>query len=84
VDYGKENLMHATKMHFKLALLAVVIGLTGAGLTAWASADDDPYDQSKVALEVQPSDASLTKIVLVAGALSHGKAITSSSPAARS
>src|SRR4051794_25359807 len=32
----------------------------------------DPFDQSKVPLEVQPSDPSLTKIVIVAGRQSHG------------
>jgi type 1 glutamine amidotransferase len=37
-----------------------------------AAADVDPYDQSGVALEVQPPDPSLTKIVLVAGRASHG------------
>jgi hypothetical protein len=42
-----------------------------AGGTACA-AGDDPYDQSKVPLEVQPSNPSLTKIVLVAGRQSHG------------
>jgi type 1 glutamine amidotransferase len=33
---------------------------------------DDPYDQSQVPLEDQPSDSSLSKIVLVAGHRSHG------------
>jgi len=37
------------------------------------AAEDDAYDQSKVPLEVQPKDPSLTKIVLVAGRPSHGK-----------
>src|SRR5437588_12654477 len=32
----------------------------------------NPYDQSKVPLEVQPTDPGLTKIVLVAGKQSHG------------
>ncbi len=52
----------------------------GAGLLAVAgwlafpvqAADDDPYDQSKVPLEVEPKDPALTKIVLVAGRRSHG------------
>lgn len=35
-------------------------------------ADVDPYDQSDVPLEVQPTDSSLQKIVLVAGRRSHG------------
>jgi type 1 glutamine amidotransferase len=33
---------------------------------------NDPYDQSSVPLEVQPTDPSLAKIVLVAGRQSHG------------
>ncbi len=36
------------------------------------AADDDPYDQSGVPLEVQPTNPSLAKIVLVAGGKSHG------------
>jgi type 1 glutamine amidotransferase len=36
------------------------------------AADSDPYDQSKVPIEVQPTDPNLTKIVLVAGRQSHG------------
>jgi type 1 glutamine amidotransferase len=32
----------------------------------------DPYDQSKVPLEVEPADPNLPKIVLVAGRASHG------------
>jgi type 1 glutamine amidotransferase len=43
-----------------------------AGAVVGARADSDPYDQSKVPLEVQPTDPSLTKIVLVAGRQSHG------------
>src|SRR5712692_10153048 len=35
-------------------------------------ADDDPFDQSGVPIEVQPTDAKKTKIVLVAGGRSHG------------
>jgi type 1 glutamine amidotransferase len=34
--------------------------------------DVDPYDQSKVPLEVLPTDSSLAKVVLVAGRPSHG------------
>lgn len=40
-----------------------------------ASADEpkvDPYDQSDVALEKEPADAKLSKIVLIAGRQSHG------------
>jgi len=36
------------------------------------AAGDDPYDQSSVPLEVQPTNPSLAKIVLVAGRPSHG------------
>src|SRR5437588_12700584 len=32
----------------------------------------DPYDQSRVPLEVQPRDKTLAKVVLVAGRQSHG------------
>ncbi len=53
-------------------------GLALAALLALAAsqapaADRDPYDQSGVPLERQPSDPSLVKIVLVAGSRSHGK-----------
>jgi hypothetical protein len=52
------------------ASLASTLGLTGhATLRA---ADTDPYDQSGVPLEVQPTDPKLTKIVIVAGRRSHG------------
>jgi type 1 glutamine amidotransferase len=37
-----------------------------------SAADPDPYDQSGVAIEVQPKDIKLTKIVIVAGKPSHG------------
>jgi type 1 glutamine amidotransferase len=36
------------------------------------AADSDPFDQSKVPLELQPTDSKLNKIVLVAGRRSHG------------
>lgn len=35
-------------------------------------AADDPFDQSGVPLEVQPTDPNLTKIALIAGRQSHG------------
>ena len=38
------------------------------------AAGPDPYDQSKVPLEVDTQDKNLTKIVLVAGNPSHGPA----------
>src|SRR5437868_10625761 len=54
--------------------------LSALALTALAviavAADDkpavDPYDQSKVPLEVDSPDPSLAKIVLIAGKQSHG------------
>jgi type 1 glutamine amidotransferase len=50
-----------------VALLAL------AGLVpALPAADTDAYDQSKVPLEVQPTDPNVTKVVLVAGRQSHG------------
>ena len=52
------------------ALPLCVWGL--AGVVCGRPADTDPYDQSGVPLEVQPTDPGLTKIVLVAGQRSHG------------
>jgi hypothetical protein len=49
----------------------ILLGLAGLG-SALTAADVDPYDQSGVPLEVQPSDPNLTKIALVAGKMSHG------------
>ncbi len=47
--------------------------LAAAALAALlAPQDADPYDQSKVPLEVEPSDPKLAKVVLVAGKMSHG------------
>src|SRR5438552_2213965 len=56
---------------FRTALAACILGLAGL---VWSlpAAEDDPYDQSGVPLEVQPKDAKLHKIVLVAGRQSHG------------
>src|SRR5262249_14252257 len=52
----------------------VIVGLLGLGETALVppAAASDPFDQSSVPLEVQPTDPALTKIVLVAGHPSHG------------
>ncbi len=50
--------------------LAVAAPLVCAAILL--AADADPYDQSGVPLEVQPTDPKLTKIVLVAGKASHG------------
>ena len=56
-------------MQFKHLLLALPL-VAGAALAF--AADVDPYDQSGVPIEKQPTDPSLTKIVLVAGRQSHG------------
>jgi hypothetical protein len=56
----------------RTTLFACLSVLASASLTACA-ADDDPFDQSKVPLEVQPTDPALAKIVLVAGHKSHNK-----------
>jgi type 1 glutamine amidotransferase len=54
-------------------LLSIAFFLAATGWMI-AAADVDPYDQSDVPLEKQPSpDAKVTKIVLVAGRKSHGK-----------
>ena len=52
---------------------ALVALFTGLATVAWAAlADVDPYDQSGVPLEKQPTNPALKKIVLVAGHKSHG------------
>ena len=43
-----------------------------AAVPLLGAAEVDPFDQSGVPLEVQPTDPSLTKIVIVAGRQSHG------------
>lgn len=50
-------------------LMAVAVAITAF---AAARAADDPFDQSSVPLERQPTDPKLRKIVLVAGRMSHG------------
>jgi type 1 glutamine amidotransferase len=57
----------------KLTFLSAMVpaALVGLAAAVWA-ADVDPYDQSGVPLEVQPTDPNLNKIVLVAGRQSHG------------
>lgn len=57
-------------MQRKLWQPALVVAAALAG-AVWA-ADGGPFDQSQVPLEVQPTDPSLAKIVLVAGRQSHG------------
>jgi type 1 glutamine amidotransferase len=55
----------------KRILVLASVGVFALGAAAWA-ADSNPYDQSGVPIEVQPTDPGLTKIVLVAGHPSHG------------
>jgi type 1 glutamine amidotransferase len=55
---------------YRLTFLCL-LGLGGLVLSL-PPADVDPYDQSGVPLEVQPTDPNLSKIVLVAGRASHG------------
>jgi type 1 glutamine amidotransferase len=50
--------------------LSVALGLVCAARVLAGA--DDPYDQSGIPLEVQPTDPGLAKIVLVAGRPSHG------------
>jgi type 1 glutamine amidotransferase len=63
--------MRNNRLLLRTTLLSVVLGLAGPGWL-FAAADVDPYDQSGVPLEKQPSDPNATKIVLVAGRQSHG------------
>ena len=49
-----------------------ILALVSIALSAACGVDVDPYDQSHVPLEVDTTDPSLTKIVLVAGQASHG------------
>ncbi len=58
-------------MRVSLALAGVAFLTLLSGAPADRS-PRDPYDQSGVPLEVQPTDAGLSKIVLVAGRQSHG------------
>ncbi|HWG41428.1 MAG TPA: ThuA domain-containing protein [Gemmataceae bacterium] len=63
--------MRRNKLLARGAIFAIVLGMAGFGGPARA-ADVDPYDQSGVPLEKQPTDPNLKKIVLVAGHRSHG------------
>src|SRR5262245_44627950 len=56
--------------HNPLLFRLAALGLSGIVLSLPAA--DDPYDQSGVPIEAQPTDTSLNKIVLVAGRQSHG------------
>lgn len=62
--------MRENRLLFYLSLPLFLLGL--AGFLSLPAADVDPYDQSGVPIEVQPTDTSLNKIVLVAGRQSHG------------
>ncbi len=62
--------MRSKCLFFGAVLPLCVLGL--ASIVLGAPGDVDPYDQSGVPIEVQPTDPSLTKIVLVAGQRSHG------------
>jgi type 1 glutamine amidotransferase len=55
-----------------VAGLAALVLLSGTVLLRAEDKKIDPYDQSGVPLEKQPSDPALKKIVLVAGRQSHG------------
>src|SRR5579871_245340 len=68
--HRKERVVQKYGLLAKASLLANIVAITAIA-AAWA-ADVDPYDQSSVPLEVQPTDPALTKIVLVAGRASHG------------
>src|SRR6266851_2530246 len=50
-------------------LLSAVVALC---VTVAGRAEDDPYDQSGVPIDVQPTDPKAAKIVIVAGHRSHG------------
>src|SRR6516165_3501484 len=63
--------MQRTRFLKGVALAAGALALASIGAVVPA-ADVDPYDQSKVPLEVQPTDPAQTMIVLVAGHQSHG------------
>jgi hypothetical protein len=56
-----------------LAVVFLCCTVAANGIHAQPAANDqDPYDQSHVPLEVQPTDPTLSKVVLVAGRQSHG------------
>ena len=58
-------------MSFRACLICLA-ALAALGPWLVHAADPDPFDQSGVPLEKQPTDSKLTKIVLVAGRTSHG------------
>ncbi len=55
-----------------IGILAAVLMIAAPVVRAEDKAAVDPFDQSKVPLEVDTDDTKLTKIVLVAGSKSHG------------
>ena len=61
---------------------ALIVSLASPGLASSAPAEDDPFDQSGVPLEVLPKDPSLAKVVLVAGRQSHGPRTSGRAPRA--
>jgi hypothetical protein len=73
---NKDNATCPPKRRFIMSrpspfILSAIFGLVCA--TRVLAGGDDPYDQSGVPIEVQPTDPSLTKIVLVAGRPSHSQ-----------
>jgi type 1 glutamine amidotransferase len=52
--------------------LRITLALSLLGLATAGAQTNEPYDQSKVPLEVDSKDPALTKIVLIAGPRSHG------------
>lgn len=56
----------------RLLSLLFAAGMLLASFQMLPAADVDPYDQSKVPLEVQPTDPKAAKILLIAGTRSHG------------
>jgi type 1 glutamine amidotransferase len=62
--------MKLQRFAVRTVLPAAILAVAAFGARA---ADEDRYDQSKVPLEVQPTDPSLNKIVLIAGRQSHGR-----------
>src|SRR5262249_56339316 len=70
---GKDNIMTTRRFLFFGATAMAVLGLAWVGAALAADAGEvDPYDQSGVPIEVQPTDPNAIKIVLVAGRQSHG------------
>ena len=60
--------MHRKRLLARLVLASAILEGVGSACARLAP-DQDPFDQSGVALEVLPTDPALAKIVLVAGRL---------------